>query len=1237
MKLYRRHLYWLLPLLSLTGTLYTQKIAYGQEIIPANDGTGTIVTPEGHRFNISGGTLSSDGANLFHSWQKFGLNAGQVANFISNPAIRNILGRVIGGDPSIIDGLIQVSGGNSNLFLLNPAGIVFLDNAQLNVPGDFTATTATGIGFGDNNWFNAFGSNSYQNLVGDPTQFAFDLSQPGVIINAGDLGVETGANLSLLAGSIYNLGNLTAQGGKITLMAVPGTSIVRISQPGSLLSLDVELPRDPGGQNQGFQASDLPALLTGALQNVDTGLQVTDGKVQLVYSGETIPTTPGTTIVSGNLDVSSSTGNGGEANILGSRVALVGANINAVGIDGGMVRIGGDYRGQGTIPTANFTHIDINSVINASGTENYGGRVIVWANDTANFWGEIVARGGINGGDGGFVEISGKQNLLFRGTVDLSAPQGNLGTLLIDPENIFIVSSGTDDSALADNQILSTDSPGATFTISASTLESLTGNVLLEATENIIIDPSLSLNFVSGGDIEFTADSDSSGSGAFTMGSNQSLTTSGRNLTISAATISVGNIDTSSSSSSGGSVNFTASQGDVNVSDIDSSSNSSSGGAVNFSVNQGDLNVGDINTSSTSNSGGSTTNPNTGGSVQLFVNQGNLNVGDINSSANTSDGGSVQLFVNQGSLNVDDINTSSNASMSASRKDGGSVTLATLLGDLQVGDINTSSTGGRGGAVGLLTPNVATVDTINTQGRSAGGDVITSSFLLRVTDTFLDNNNITSSISTAASAGTGGAININHGSGEFNIPFTVGNASFNGTQGAITTGNFTILPQQNFPSSFTLGSINIITPEPTSLCPPQCGESEGSEETSNQTEQEEEINAIGQIESFFTSEFADYFGISVPQAFTVEQTQENLRQIQDATGQKSVVIYTEFVNDSLEIAIVSSDGQPVRKRIEGVDKEQVLATAKKFNLALANVRRSQVYLPLSQQLYKWIVAPFAKELAIGEIDHINFVMPAGLRSLPIAALHSGERFLIEKYSVGLLPSVSLTNFSYLKVQDQQVLAMGAEHFTRQISLPAVPLELKSIVGQLWSGKSLLNEDFTLENFKQARDSQPFGIIHFATHSEFRPGKPGNSYIQLWDTKLGLDDLPSLGLNNPPVDLLVLSACETAVGDTEAELGFAGLTVQSGVHSALGSLWAVSDEATLGLMGGFYEQLKNLPKAEALQQAQLSMLRGKTKLQDGHVVTSSRKLALPEKLKKVGNQDFSHPYYWSAFTMIGDPW
>jgi filamentous hemagglutinin family protein len=203
---------------ALTPILSLKAIA---QPLPATDGTGTTVTPVGNRFNISGGTSSADGANLFHSFSQFGLDQNQIANFLSQPNIQNILGRVTGGNASIINGLIQVTGGNSNLYLINPAGIIFGTSASLNVPADFTATTATSIGFG-NNWFNATGSNNYAALIGTPSNFAFATSQPGAIINAGKLTVNSGQNLTLIGGTLVNTGELTAPGGNISVAAVPG-------------------------------------------------------------------------------------------------------------------------------------------------------------------------------------------------------------------------------------------------------------------------------------------------------------------------------------------------------------------------------------------------------------------------------------------------------------------------------------------------------------------------------------------------------------------------------------------------------------------------------------------------------------------------------------------------------------------------------------------------------------------------------------------------------------------------------------------------------------------------------------------------------------------------------------------------------------------------------------------------------------------------------------------------------
>ena len=123
-----------------------------------------------------------------------------------------------------------------------------------------------------------------------------------------------------------------------------------------------------------------------------------------------------------------------------------------------------------------------------------------------------------------------------------------------------------------------------------------------------------------------------------------------------------------------------------------------------------------------------------------------------------------------------------------------------------------------------------------------------------------------------------------------------------------------------------------------------------------------------------------------------------------------------------------------------------------------------------------------------------------------------------------------------------------------------------------------------------------------------------------------------------MELLVLSACRTALGDEEAELGFAGLSVLAGVKSTLASLWYVSDRGTLGLMTEFYEQLKTAPiKSEALRQAQLAMLRGEVRLEDGKLITPGADIPLPPQLAQLDNQTLEHPYFWSAFTMIGNPW
>ncbi|NEO84464.1 MAG: DUF4347 domain-containing protein [Spirulina sp. SIO3F2] len=264
--------------LSSLGGISTPALA--QSITATTDGTGTVITIDGNTYHIQGGTQA--GANLFHSFQGFGLSAGEIANFLSDPGITNILGRVMGGEPSVINGLLQVTGSNANLYLMNPAGILFGPNASLNVSGDFFATTADQIDFAGGT-FNAIGSNDYTRLVGTPNQFSFTQTNPTAIINQGTL--QNTGDINLIGGTIIHNGDIVSTQGNITLAAIPGTRLVNLAQPGMLLSLD--LPDVV--LNGAIAPSDLPHLLTG---QVEIHGLVQGEQVDLYASGQVVPIDP---------------------------------------------------------------------------------------------------------------------------------------------------------------------------------------------------------------------------------------------------------------------------------------------------------------------------------------------------------------------------------------------------------------------------------------------------------------------------------------------------------------------------------------------------------------------------------------------------------------------------------------------------------------------------------------------------------------------------------------------------------------------------------------------------------------------------------------------------------------------------------------------------------------------------------------------------------------------------------
>ncbi|TAF07827.1 MAG: CHAT domain-containing protein [Nostocales cyanobacterium] len=400
--------------------------------------------------------------------------------------------------------------------------------------------------------------------------------------------------------------------------------------------------------------------------------------------------------------------------------------------------------------------------------------------------------------------------------------------------------------------------------------------------------------------------------------------------------------------------------------------------------------------------------------------------------------------------------------------------------------------------------------------------------------------------------------------------------------------------------------------------------------------------AVNQVEKHWERDYEEYFEQNLADfRLTAEDIAKTLSQISQQTATKPAVIWMWPREKQLQLVIITPGKKPQVYSVPEADKKTLIDLVKKLNVEITSPsrRRTKSYLQPAQTLYNWMVKPLESTLKTEKIDTIIFCLGMGLRTLPIAALHDGNNFLVEKYSIARIPAFNLMNPNYKKTKYSQVLAMGASEFSQQESLPAVPVELKEITQDLGSSKQFINQEFTLKNFQAQRKKQPYEIVHLATHAEFNPGKPAQSYIQFWgNERIRLDEIDKLNLDKPQVDLLVLSACRTALGDQDAELGFAGVTVKSGVRSVLASLWNVSDVGTLALMTEFYQDLQEIPlKAKALQAAQVAMIKGEVGLKMGALQGSNGSLQLPSELAELRDETFSHPYYWSAFTIIGNPW
>jgi CHAT domain-containing protein len=338
----------------------------------------------------------------------------------------------------------------------------------------------------------------------------------------------------------------------------------------------------------------------------------------------------------------------------------------------------------------------------------------------------------------------------------------------------------------------------------------------------------------------------------------------------------------------------------------------------------------------------------------------------------------------------------------------------------------------------------------------------------------------------------------------------------------------------------------------------------------------------------------------------------------DAIDRSAAVVYPIVLSDRLAVILSTSERSEYYET--KLPQQAIETTLEELLQSLNPAFSNQIRLNLSQKVYDWTIRPLEPTLVRNKIETLVFVLDGWLRNIPMAALYDGKQYLIEKYRVALTPGLQLLEAQGLDRETLTAVTAGVSEANKGFSaLPGVKVELAEIAGELPTAQ-LLDRQFTRSNFEQQIAKNLSPVVHLATHGQFS-SNPDETFILAWDEPIRVGEFQNLLRSRDrteanPVELLVLSACQTAAGDKQATLGLAGMAVRSGARSTIATLWAVKDESTALLMTEFYRELLESPlatssrlnRAEALRQAQLTLVR---------------------------SPQFRHPFYWAPFVLVGN--
>lgn len=487
---------------------------------------------------------ASDGSII--NYQSFNIGVNEAVRFVQPGADARVLNRITGLAPTHIDGALLANG---QVYIVNPYGVYFGPTAVVQTSAIYAAAASI-----SNRDFLAH-IDRFTDVKGDVANAGHIYAQKVALIgrhvsNSGTIVAPEGT-VMMLAGDEVLLGQ---KGGRIFTRVSPDAGTRADKGVGVSNTGEIRAPRG----RVAFGAGDMYSTAifnSGGIRAADVRME--GGKAGVVR-------------VSGKIDATNDAGRGGEVRILGERVALNAATVDASGAaGGGEILVGGNFQGKGAEKNADRTWIGADVTLRADATLNGdGGRIIVWSDTVTRFHGSISARGGRDGGDGGFVEVSGKEFLTYQGVTDASAPQGRMGTLLLDPTDIFIRTGGTGFTALTEVDEFS-DPDSGDNAIDPSVIVGSGVDVVLQATRDVIFennvirsaggdnDRSITVqagrNIVvnsgvtvqtRGGNISFTAADPASGApdpnGGITLQANATLDTSGGNRTGGAISLMIG-------------------------------------------------------------------------------------------------------------------------------------------------------------------------------------------------------------------------------------------------------------------------------------------------------------------------------------------------------------------------------------------------------------------------------------------------------------------------------------------------------------------------------------------------------------------------------------------------------------------------------------------------------------------------------------------------------------------------